>query len=639
MFPFIRFAEGLCVAHFSLLASFLIGSVAIPWLKPRDTLTAAGWMMRIVCACGMGYALIGISAFMLAELGVFNPAYLIGTCVILFLAGAMLWKEYPWTRSFWAERFGILRACWTFPLFIVYCVMVAVAIPAVLPNVGGDPIHYHLAYAQDWVASGSLVIDPFLRYPFWVSNFVLLYAIVLAFHGAAFINFLTWSLGLLSALGICAIADDALGARARGISRFIPLLVTLAVILPPMYMRWVDSAYMDVPSGAFAQIFFTCIYIACAPRRGAWLFGAAITGAFLIGMKPSYVLLVPIFILGIISAGRHLQISGKMTVYAIVLLVTLASPWYLRNLVLAGDPVAPVLNVALYGNDGFTSGVEWQRVQSDLSNTPKLPWSLFSVPYRAFVAPNNRTFREYGVSALLLYLYVMLAYMLLTFGRKQTLNYRANLCALILAYLTAYWLLTSSILRYSLLFYPLLAICAALCIAHVLEHYPRAAIALTALSLLAIVPSPGSKAWYTERAVVYYRHLSETYTSDDTYLRLNDNGYAEERATAEILRRRGIQGVVYTLGGDTDYFFRQDHLVNAGDWIGPGGYFRLYGAIDAGEGAQFVRGLGASAVLIDPQFALGGLDKPFEVQLLRAGFCGVPLPQSRYKLLLTCSPR
>ena len=596
-------------------------------------------MLRVVCACAIGYAAIAFGAFALAILGLFNVPMLVAAYALVLIAGATASGQYLWQSAFWSRRLALLASSWNPSLVIVYCTALAIALPAVLPNVGGDPIHYHLAYAQDWVRAGSLVVDPLLRFPFWSNNFVLLYAIVLLFHGGALLNFLTWSLGLLSALGICAIADDAIGENRSAFARAIPVLITFAVILPPMYIRWLDSAYMDVPAGAFAQCTFTCIYLAYRRRETFWIYGAAVTGAFLLGMKPSYVLLAPLFVLSIAVAARNLRTGMRRGVAAVVLLAVLASPWYVRNLILAGDPVPPTLNVALHQNDGFISGAELRSIESDLNNTPKTPASLVTVPFRAFFAPNNRTFREYGTSALLMLLFVPPIFLLLAFSRHAALERWTVLSIWSLLYYTLYWLLSSSILRYSLLLFPMIAIAVALCIAEILRRYPKSAAALAALTLLACVPSPGSGIWYREEVRVYYRHLGETYASDEQYLRMNDNGYAEERATAAILRNRGLHGIVYALGGDMDYFFRQDGLKNAGDWVGPGGYFRLYQAVDAGKGAAFVRALGADAVLIDPQFALGGLDVPLERQLLRNGFCAMPLAKSRYRLYLLCSPR
>jgi hypothetical protein len=639
MFPFVRFAEGLLMAHACACAAFLIGSVVFPWPKTRDASSSSQIMLRVVCICALGYASIGFGSFVFAALGLFKlPIILIVYVLVLFGAAAFR-RQYAWSPSFWSERLRLLAASWNVRLAIVYCAAIAIGLPAVLPNVGGDPIHYHLAYAQDWATTGSLVVDPFLRFPFWSNNFVLLYAIVLIFHGGPLLSFLTWSLGLLSALGVCALADDAIGEKRNAFAGSIPVLIACALILSPMYIRWLDSAYMDVPAGAFAQFSFTCIYLAYRRRETFWLYGAAVTAAFLLGMKPSYILLAPLFVLSVAFAARNLHAGARTAGAAIVLLLVLASPWYARNLVMAGDPVPPTLNVAFHGNDGFISGAELRSIESDLNNTPRTPSSLVTVPFRAFLAPNNRTFREYGVSALLMLLFAPPLFLVLAFGRHTALERPTILCTWMLLYLSLYWLLSSSILRYSLLFFPLLALSVALCMAEVLRRYPKSAAALAALSLLACIPSPGSAIWYREEARVYYRHLAETYTSDDAYLRLNDNGYAEERATARIFHQRRMHGIVYALGGDMDYFFRQDGLKNAGDWVGPGGFFRLYQAVDAGKGAEFVRALGATAVVIDPQFVLGGLDKPFEKQLLRAGFCETRLGASRYRLYLLCSSR
>jgi hypothetical protein len=94
------------------------------------------------------------------------------------------------------------------------------------------------------------------------------------------------------------------------------------------------------------------------------------------------------------------------------------------------------------------------------------------------------------------------------------------------------------------------------------------------------------------------------------------------------MKRYGIDGKVYMLGPRVDYNFLQNGIASIGDWMGPGGYFRLYRAVDARQAADYLKHLDVAAVLIDPKKAVPALAVPFEQQLAQGGFCKIAIPES-----------
>jgi hypothetical protein len=589
----------------------------------------------------LGAAVTGFLALLLAVAGLLAPLYVAIAIAATFAAGCAYWKNSPFSLAYWRTRANMLQACWDIPAAIIYLIMVVEALPAIIPNVGGDPIHYHLAYAEDWARAGQLTVDPFLRFPFYASNFVMLFATFFTMHADAFINFLCWLTGLLTALGIYAFSRNVMDERhENNWSAAACVFLTVAVVASPVYWRWMDTAYMDVPIGAFAMFAILALYIGAEERNPAWLFAAAVLSGYLMGMKASFLLLIPIFALAIFATAKYLAASRKVVLAALALLLLASCPWYVRNFALAGDPSPPAFNLALYGHDGLEDKSEWAAIGADLFTT-KTPESLFLLPVRAFKdAQTSMDFREYGVAALIMLLYLPGIWLLVRFGLGRKIEFGHALLIVMLCIFTAYWFGISTILRYGLLLYPTLAICCALCARPLAVRWPKVMPAVAVVAFLLIIPTPASRQWYWERYSVFYRYVAQVYTGDDAYLRKFDNGYIEEQFTASLMKQRNLQGVVYALGGDVEYFFRQDGIISAGDWGGPAGYFRLYRAVDAGRAAQFMRSLNVDAVLVDPRKVIGGLGVPLARQLTSSGYTAVTIPDSSYQLyVLQHAPR
>ena len=115
----------------------------------------------------------------------------------------------------------------------------------------------------------------------------------------------------------------------------------------------------------------------------------------------------------------------------------------------------------------------------------------------------------------------------------------------------------------------------------------------------------------------------------------NDDGYPDEQIAAAWMRSHGYAGNVYVISNNAfDYYFRRNGVLSIGNWTGPAGWFRLLQAIDAGEAAEFLNGLGTRAVFLSPQQLIdAGIEHVLVEQLESAGYREVPLtPRSGYHL-------
>lgn len=631
MFAYTRLVEGLLVAHLLLVIAYLVGSNATAWER-REPASPGDAMVRLVCTCALGFAFLGFGAFLIALVGLFQPVMAAAAVVAVFSSGCLIARRSPFERSYWAERWGVVFAALDAPHIIVYFAMLIVAFPAVnLSNAGSDPLAFHWAYAIDFVRAGGLVVDPFLREPFYAQNDLMLVALVMLFGGGVFLQFVMWMLGLLTAFGVCAGVRDSLGRGPWPAT--IGVLLALAVTYAPFYLRWMDSGFLDVALGFFALSAILAIRRALREESPdwRWLTIAAVLAAFLIGSKTSLLPFVFVFGFACVAAARRLRCTRTQIAVVVGTLVVLAAPWYARNLALAGDPIAPWINLKLHGADGLVTESEWKFIADDL-NTDKRPVSLLTVPLRLFLTPDTAPFREFSTNALILLLYVpSLTLFILSVVLIRKVSPTVSYPILLLTVLIAYWLFSSTFARYALLFYPTLALCCGLAISSLRVSLARAGPIFAVVCALALVISPTAEAanFYATFFINGVRNAPRYYTADDPFLRRFVDGYVEEKFVTRAMHRLGIRGNLYLLGTPINYYYSMDGVRSIGDWIGPAGYLRFYRSVSTGQAAAFLDELDVNAVVVDPKFAQGGLDIPIGERLVAAGYCAIPIPESR----------
>ena len=318
-------------------------------------------------------------------------------------------------------------------------------------------------------------------------------------------------------------------------------------------------------------------------------------------MKASYALLVPIFAVALVWGGLAIGMRRRAIAGVVLLLCIVSAPWYVRNLVLAGDPIPPTINIAVYGKDGLWKNSEWDGIWTDMT-TSKHPRAFIDLPLRAYLDPTSGDFREYGASGLILFLYVPPIVAILALLYKRRLPKPLEMAVFVLAAFTVYWFVTSSLLRYALLLYPILALCVGTLLIELVDVSPRLAPLAVALALVAALPNfanTGVNKEFTRNDVLGDLHDLLHYKGERAYLEGNDEGYTAEEAAVEWMHEKELTGRVYVISDNAfDFYFRRADVTSIGSWVGPAGYFRLLQAIDAGEAVEFLDDLDVHAVLM-----------------------------------------
>lgn len=631
-----RLAEGLAVAHVFIGLAYLVGSNAT-WWDRRESASSPSAMVRLICTCALGFSIAGFGTFALACAGWFTPVGAALMLALLFSAGCLASKSSPFRRAYWASRWRLVRQAFDLPNVVVYFALLVVAFPAVnVANAGSDALAFHWAYAIDWIHAHGLTVDPFLREPFYAENDLLLVALIMLFGGSVFAQFAMWAMGLLTALGVCAGVRLAFreGGAWPGV---LGVLLALAAVYSPAYLRWMDSGYLDAALGFFALASVLALQLALQKEGDwRWLLVSAAVVAFLIGSKTSLLPFIAVYAVVFLVGARALACTRKQTAAILAVLVVLALPWYARNFILAGDIIPPILNIVMHGSDGIDTKFDLAAVAKDFS-TERTPAALLTLPVRAFLTPDTLDFREFGQNALILLIYVpSIVLFCAVFPLRRKISAAVTLPVVLLTAMIGYWFLTSTSMRYSLLFFPLLALCCGLVAGTLRVSIRRTGpiFAALAAATLIITPNAEAHAFYSNYFVNGVLNPPKYYTSDEPFLQKFVSGYSEEQFTARALHELGLSGRLYLIGTYVHYYYRRDGIESVGDWVGPAAVFWLYHSAATRQTAQFLDGLGVDAVLFDPANVLGGLGVPIERQLTAAGYCRVPLPDSQMVFLV-----
>ncbi|MDE2481551.1 MAG: hypothetical protein KGN02_05140 [bacterium] len=633
---------GAFVAHalwalFFLTGSLLDTSVERPNSQGRS-------MLRVVLYTIAGIAIWCFEAFVVGSAHALTLAGLALAAVCNAALLALFARGQIARRRFWARRYELVADAFRGPGALVYAAALALCVPAVIPDFSSDGVRVHLAVAFEWMRAGRIYAESRMRFPYYAFNTELTYAWLMVLGLGRYVVFFEWLAGTLACLGIEALVasvDERAQAARTGLmaraASAIYVLMPLSLMLSAVFLRWWPTAMTDALASAAFLATVAAFAGATLEEDASWLWLGALACAFLAGMKPSYIFFVPFCAVALVAAARRLGLSRvKLAALALLVLVC-ASPWYVRNLVRDGDPIPPIFNLALRGHDPTFTQADWNAIASDLSTRRTLAgWESFA--YDEFRDPQTIEFREYGVTAVVLAVYLFpVALVLLALRRRREKDERALLG--IYAWLAlgfVYLIATSALTRYTLLVYPEVAAAAGLTFLRFGGSTRLGMATAVVASVLCVLPSPGSRPFYAEFRGKYYTNLREYMPSDNDVLFKTVPGYAEaEPILGDSSHSDAAFGNVLLVEAPLQYYVELHGAQPWGDWTGPGRYSDIARAVDEGRFAAYAREhrIGA-AVISRTSAALAPEEVDYLIeQLERVGFVVLPSSTERFTAL------
>lgn len=236
-----------------------------------------------------------------------------------------------------ARTFCLLMACALAGILIVELIL------CILPPVSRDALIHHLAIPKLWIRHGGWFETPWAQFSYFPMNVDLLYLVSLMFGNDVFPAFIHMLFGWGTGYLVYRYLRDREG-RTWG------LLGLLVFVSTPMVIRLSVTAYVDL-----GLVFFTTASVLAYLRwrdggcgEAKWLLFSAACMGLAAGTKYN-AFITWIFLNGAVcylyarDTGKQLQALRWGAVFFLTALAV-ASPWLVKNLLLKGNPVYPLMD-------------------------------------------------------------------------------------------------------------------------------------------------------------------------------------------------------------------------------------------------------------------------------------------------------
>ncbi len=310
----------------------------------------------------LGWGVISYGVFFLGLMHILTPTYILiwAICIILagFKEGAAL--MYPISRAgikfaqaLWKDKKYIWIA-----LSIMFIATWGLSLMMSLtPPWDYDGLMYHLEGPRRFLSHGMI----YIILEIWGSNTPaigeMMFTVGLAFGCDVFPKIVHWFFGILFSTSAYCIGKRLFNRKTG----FMAFFILSAVHFLPFLASW---AYIDLIWSTYdiLSILALLIWLEHPEKNKAWLI---ICGVFLgLALGSKYLALTSLATLGILLAlclhkQPRLLVQSSVTLGSIALFI--ACPWYLKNLIMTGNPVYPLL----FGGKGFPTE-DWELLETYL---------------------------------------------------------------------------------------------------------------------------------------------------------------------------------------------------------------------------------------------------------------------------------
>ncbi len=300
------------------------------------------FMEEIVFCLGLGLSSLSL---LVLELGLLGLLY---DWIFYVLFGVVLIIFYP-------ELWYFLRRLWCaknkrIPMWIFIPLSFTLFLAIILllvPTITFDALVYHLAVPQTYIKHHKIIYLPNNCFSNYTFNTEMLFTLGLLLKGDLLAKSIHFLFGLLSALGIYALARRYFGQRTAYWS-------VLAFCSMPLAVFVATAAFND-----FALTFYEILAVYAFinwyhEKNHGWLLVCGLTCGLAIGTKYFGGFCFVILSLSILWLTWRQQgiLKGLKTTASFAILVLLPNlPWLIKNLIWTGNPVFPLFYPILGGKN------------------------------------------------------------------------------------------------------------------------------------------------------------------------------------------------------------------------------------------------------------------------------------------------
>jgi len=391
-------------------------------------------LFTLLLGTALGQRLLrGLSFTSPGESLIFSAGIGLGILSLLTLGLGLLGLLYPWL--FYALSLGLallllpqilsllkgatqLRLPSRPPPFLSLYLVATLSLTfllALAPPISFDALLYHLVGPKLYIQEHRIwAVDNFALY--FPSLMEMLYTWGMLLKGDIVAKLIHYLYGLLAGAAIFLLAKRYLSSKIGWWS------LALAWSMPMVWvvMGW---AYADLGLVLYEVLAFFALLNWLGSKDGKWLLLSGALSGFAMGVKyTAFVAPLSLALLilyqGIRERQRASSLLRSLFLFALLALLV-ASPWYLRNLYLVGNPFYPFI----FGGKG------WDHFLSRWYEQPGtglgLSWQIIALPLTVTLGTQDETFYDGRTGPLILALLPLLFLARLTPGdeKRRVVNY------------------------------------------------------------------------------------------------------------------------------------------------------------------------------------------------------------------------
>jgi hypothetical protein len=356
---------------------------------------AGSFAERVLFATALGLGIIAYATLLLGSLQLFYPwlfRSLVAVAVLLLLprwigiARGIRWGG-PGPVLFRARVNLLIYAFLTF-LCLIYL------LAALAPETEFDALNYHLGAAKLYITSQGIERLPNIAYTNYPFTFGMLFTFGWLVYSEVLAKLFHFAAGILVAAACLLYCRRYLSPLSGGIA-------ALLFLASPMVAYLFKTAYVDLGLALFVFLALYCLYNWSQEKVSGWLVLAGLFSGLALGTKYLGITALVMLATGLLYLylrGGALQDwslrsgpvraawTGMIRPFAVVSLVAVLvfSPWLVKNWVLVGNPVAPMMSGTIptldFGGEEYRSLVritnDWGGYEGTLWDYLRSPWLL-----------------------------------------------------------------------------------------------------------------------------------------------------------------------------------------------------------------------------------------------------------------------
>jgi hypothetical protein len=351
----------------------------------RLPLSTALSRFRLLYQLGIGFSLLGLGVLLLAALHLLH----VGGFATLLVAPLALWILFSWRRfrvGRWGVRVGRPSRTVLWSSAAYGLLLTNAFIHAFGPDFGFDALTYHLAFPERYLFENGISMTPFSHLSGYIAATEMLYALALFLDGPNLAVLIHFEFGVLTLAALWQ-----LGAVS---SRRAAILAPLFLIADPLFQMELGWAYSDLSFGFYSTLAAIAFCSFIQKRGGPDANGRDLVYAGIacgmccatryLGMGVAVALCAVAWLPPRHPRRVRENLQACFALAGISALVML--PWMVRNAVLTGNPITPLLQSLFYapGEEYIPAIVMQQSTEflrqvgmgRDLWSLLALPWNL-----------------------------------------------------------------------------------------------------------------------------------------------------------------------------------------------------------------------------------------------------------------------